>query len=140
MSRLNDPAAAAQAWQAGLSGSRQRYIDGVNGVDRAPGQMAAEAADRWANNTIAAKPRFAANSAAVTKETWAAAAAGKGADRLASGATAAQPKVQAVFNKLFPAISQVRASLPARGDLEANIARSGDFARKMAAKKGQFKA
>lgn len=140
MSKLDNPTAAAQKWATGLSGARQTYIDGINNTMTAPGQLAAAAADRWQANTIAAAPRYKANVAAVTIDQWKSAAINKGADRLSSGATQAQPKVEVVFGKLFPAIKGVVGSLPPRGNIDQNIARSGAFAKAMYAKKGSFKA
>lgn len=137
--KLDNPAASAQTWANRLGGSRQAYIDGVNATPTAPGQLAAAAGDRWLANTQASLPRFKANSAAVTKEQWATAAINKGADRLATGAAAAQPKMEAVFTKLFPAIRTEVQALPARGTIDQNIARSAQFARKMNARKGSFK-
>lgn len=139
MSKLDNPTAAAQSWASRLGGATQAYTDGVNGVQVAPGQLAAAAGDRWLQNTQASLPRFKANSAAVTREAWQQAAVSKGAPRLASGATAAQPKMEMVFTKLFPTIRNVRASLPARGDINQNIERSRQFALKMNAAKGSFK-
>jgi len=139
MSKLDNPTSAAAAWSQRLGAATQAYTDGVNAVTVAPGQLAAAAKDRWLANTQAAAPRFAANSAAVSREQWQAAAINKGAGRLASGASAAQPKMEAVFTKLFPAIRNVRASLPARGDINQNIERSRQMALKMNALKGTFK-
>ncbi len=139
MSKLDNPTQAAANWASRLGASTQAYTDGVNGVTVAPGQLAAAAKDRWLQNTTAAAPRFAANSAAVQLPTWQNAAVTKGAPRLASGAQSAQPKVEMVFAKLFPAIRNAVASLPARGTIDQNIERSAQFARKMNASKGTFK-
>lgn len=124
-------AEAAQKWVTNLSAAQPRYVAGVNAVNVAPGTLAARAADTWAINTAAAKPKFARNSAAVSLQEWQSVTASKGGQRLASGAQAAQAKTEAVFAKLFPAIQQAVSSLPPRGDLEQNIARSGAFARAM---------
>jgi predicted transcriptional regulator len=139
MSKLDNPTQAAQNWASRLGASTQAYTDGVNGVLVAPGQMAAAAGDRWAANTQAALPRFKANSAKVTREQWQQAAIAKGAPRLGSGAIAAQPKMETVFAKLFPAIKSAVGSLPARGTIDQNIERSRQFALKMNAAKGSFK-
>jgi predicted transcriptional regulator len=139
MSKLDNPSAAAQQWASRLGQATQAYTDGVNSVTVAPGQLAAAAGDRWMNNTAAALPRFKANSAAVSREQWQQAAISKGAPRLASGATAAQPKVEQVFAKLFPAIRNVVSSLPARGDINQNVERSRQFALKLNSMKGSFK-
>jgi hypothetical protein len=124
-------AEAAQKWATNLPASQQRYIDGVNAVSVSPGALAARAASTWAANTAAAQSKFARNSAAVSLQSWQQATATKGAQRLSSGAQAAQSKVEQTFAKLFPAIQQAVSSLPPRGDIEANIARSAAFARAM---------
>ena len=122
---------AAAKWAQNLPAAQQRYVDGVNSVTVAPGALAARAASTWAANTAAAQQKFARNSAAVTLQAWQQQTATKGAQRLASGAQAAQSKVEQTFSKLFPAIQQAVSSLPPRGDIEANIARSAQFARAM---------
>lgn len=124
-------AEAAQKWATALPAAQQRYTDGINAVNVAPGALAARAAPTWAANTAAAQSKFARNSAAVSLQAWQQAATTKGAQRLSSGAQAAQGKVEATFAKLFPAIQSAVSSLPPRGDLEANIARSAAFARAM---------
>lgn len=139
MSKLDNPTAAAQSWANRLGAATQAYTDGVNGVTVAPGQLAAAAGDRWLANTTASLNRFKANSAAVQLGPWQNAAISKGAPRLASGAQAAQPKMEMVFTKLFPAIRNAVQSLPARGTIDQNIERSAQFARKMNAAKGTFK-
>lgn len=139
MSKLDNPSQAAQNWASRLGASTQAYTDGVNGVTVAPGQLAAAAGDRWMANTTAALPRFKANSAAVSREQWQQMAITKGAPRLAQGASAAQPKVEQVFAKLFPAIRNAVSSLPARGTIDQNVERSRQFALKLNSMKGSFK-
>lgn len=139
MSRLDNPTAAAQNWASRLGGATQAYTDGVNAVTVAPGQLAAAAKNLWLQNTQAAVNRFAANSAAVQLPAWQQAAVTKGAPRLASGASTAQPKMEMVFSKLFPQIRNAVGSLPARGTIDQNIERSRQFALKMNSLKGTFK-
>lgn len=139
MAKLDNPQAAAQAWADRMGTARQAYIDGANGVKVAPGQLAAASGDRWANNTVASKPRYVANSAKVTKEQWVAAVTNKGADRLASGAAASKDKVALVFAKLFPAINSIVGSLPPRGDINQNIERSRKLALELNKMRGTFK-
>ena len=122
---------AAAKWAQNLPASQPRYIAGVQAVTVAPGALAARASAKWATNTAAAQQKFARNSAAVTLQEWQTQTATKGAQRLMSGAQAAQSKVEQTFAKLFPAIQQAVSSLPPRGDIEANIARSAAFARAM---------
>ena len=122
---------AAQRWAQNFGASGTRWAAGVQGVTVAPGQLAARAKQLWATNTAAAVDRFAANSAKVTREQWIEQTVTKGQPRLASGAQAAQPKVEAVFAKLFPFIQNAVNGLPPRGDIEANINRAAMFARAM---------
>ena len=128
---MPSPAEAAALWAQRLGGATQAYTNGVNAVTVAPGTLAARAGDTWANNTIAAKPRFIKNSQDVPLGVWQAAAVNKGAPRLASGAQAALPKMEAALTRVFGWINQVKGSLPPRGDIEANINRAGAFARGM---------
>lgn len=128
MSKLDNPGAAAQNWSTKLGSSTQAYTDGVNGVTVAPGQMAAASKQLWLTNTASAGDKFARNSAAVSRESWQNSAITKGAPRLASGAAAAQPKMEAAFQKLFPAIKSAVGSLPPRGTIDQNIERSRQFA------------
>jgi len=129
---MSDPATAAQRWAQNFGASGAKWAEGINGVTVAPGQLAARSKQLWITNTTAAADKFAANSARVTLQDWQTASINKGQGRLSSGAQQALPKVEAVFGRLFPFIAQVRNSLPPRGDLEANIARSAAFARGMA--------
>jgi hypothetical protein len=128
---------AAARWAQNLGASGARYTAGVQAVTVAPGQLAARAGQRWLANTQAALPRFTKNSAAVGLGDWQNAAVTKGAPRLASGAQAAQPKMEAALTRVFSQIAQVVGSLSPRGDIEANIARSAAFARGMNALKSK---
>lgn len=129
---LPSPTDAAARWAQNLGASQTKYTAGVQAVTTSPGQLAAAAADRYIAGVQASLPKFQANSAAVTLQAWQQAAVNKGAPRLATGAQQAQQKMGTVFTTLFPFIEQVRTSLPPRGDLEQNIARSAAFQRGMA--------
>lgn len=132
MGAMPNPSDAAARWAQNFGASGTKWAAGVNSVTVAPGQLAARAKQLWASNTAAAVDKFAANSAAVTLQDWQQTTVNKGQPRLAGGAQSAQPKVEAVFSRLFPYIASTVNSLPPRGDLEANIARAGAFARQMA--------
>lgn len=123
---------AAARWVQNTGGAVQRYTDGVKSVTVSPGQAAARQADLWARNTAAARNKFAANSAKVTLSDWQNATVTKGGQRLASGVQAAQGNYEQALSKLLPYIESARGSLPARGDIEANITRMTSFVRKMA--------
>lgn len=128
---LPNPSDAAAKWAQNLGAAGTSYTAGVQAVQQAPGQLAANASDRYMAGVQANLPKFKANVAAVTLADWQNAAVTKGAPRLATGATAAQPKMANVLTQLFPYIDQVRNSLPPRGDIEQNIARSAAFQRGM---------
>ncbi len=134
---MPSPTDAAATWAQRLGGAGPRWTAGVQAVTVAPGQLAARSKNLWATNTAAAVDRFAANSAKVTREQWIEQTISKGAPRLASGAQAAQGKMEQVFGRLFPFIERVTAGLPPRGDIEANINRAAMFARGMHAFKTQ---
>jgi hypothetical protein len=122
---------AAQTWATNFGAAGTKWAAGVNSVTIAPGQLAARAKQLWLTNTTAAVDRFAANSAKITLQDWQSTTVAKGQPRLSSGAQAALPKVEAAFAKLFPAIQNAVNALPPRGDIEANINRSAQFARAM---------
>lgn len=128
---LPNPSDAAAKWAQNLGAAGTAYTAGVQAVTTAPGQLAANASDRYLAGIQANVAKFKANVAAVDLATWQNQTVSKGAPRLATGATAAQPKMANVLQQLFPYIDQVRNSLPARGDLEQNIARSASFQRGM---------
>jgi hypothetical protein len=114
---------AAQNWVTGMGAAGPKYTAGVNAVKTAPGQLAAAAAPLWAANVAAAQPKFAKNVAAVTLPAWQNAATTKGAPRLASGATAAQPKMAAFMQSFIPVLTNAVNSLPPRGTYEQNTNR-----------------
>lgn len=121
----------AAKWSQNLGASTDRIKDGVMGVAVAPGQAAAAAKETWATNTLASKDKWASRTAGVTKEEWQNAMIEKGLNRIAGGASAAQPKFTTFMGRLLPHIDNVKRSLPARGTLEQNIARSAAFIRGM---------
>lgn len=126
-----DASTVAQKWATAMAGASTAYVAGVNAVTVAPGQAAAKQAAVWAQNTAAAQQKYARNVGAVSLGEWQQAAANKGAQRLASGASAAQPKVLNALQQLLPKIDAIKASLPPRGSLDQNIARMTQFVQQM---------
>lgn len=119
---------AAQNWVTGMSGATAKYTTGVQAVKVAPGQLAAAASARWAQNVAAAQQKFSANVAKVTLASWQNSAVTKGAPRLATGATAAQPKFQSFMTSFIPTLTNIVSGLPAGGTFEQNMARSMAYA------------
>lgn len=130
----------AQKWAQNLGSATQRITDGVDSVTVAPGQAAARQKQVWLQNLQKSADKWSSNVAAVPLSEWQSTMKTKGIPRIASGATAAQPKFTQFMGQLLPHIdAQVRA-LPPRGDLEQNITRLTSFVRgmsKFSYKKGQ---
>lgn len=126
------PEQIAAAWASRLAGSGQKITDGVNAVTTAPGQAAARQKGVWAQNVAASQDKWAARVAAVPLSDWQAAMRDKGVQRVATGAAAAQPKFAAFMGQLLPHIASVKGTLPARGNLDQNIARMTAFVQGMA--------
>lgn len=129
---MQTPDQISAKWAQGLASAGQRITDGVNGVTVAPGQAAAAQKQVWQQNTVASVDKWARNTAAVDLPTWRESMITKGLPRIASGATAAQPKFANFMNQLLPHIDAVKRGLPARGGLDQNIARMTAFVRGMA--------
>jgi maltooligosyltrehalose synthase len=118
-----DPNAAAQRWAQNLGASTQKITDGINGVQQAPGQAAAQQSQAYVQGVTRSVDKWRTNVAAVGLQEWKDAAINKGVARIASGAQAAQPKFAQFMTQFLPHVNQVKSTLPARGDLEQNIAR-----------------
>lgn len=127
-----DPSVIAARWAQNLGSATQKITDGVNAVTVAPGQAAARQKSVYLQNVQASVDKWASRTAAVPLEVWKQDMINKGVQRIASGATAAQPKFQTFMTALLPHIQSVNASLPARGNLDANINRMVAFTRGMA--------
>jgi hypothetical protein len=129
---------AAAAWVSGMGAAGPKYTAGVNAVRTAPGTLAAASAALWAQNVAAAQAKFAKNVGAVSLQAWQNAAATKGAPRLASGATAAQPKMQAFMTNFIPALTNIVNGLPQRGTFEQNVNRLTSYVNALHQQKGNF--
>lgn len=126
----------AAAPSAGAQWAKKTLMPKVN-----PIEAAKAASGRWlqAINT-AGETGFKAGLDRVDQNKMADTIQNQGPALYNSGVTAKAYKYTAAMNKVLPAIRNVVSSLPARGDLEANIARSAAFQRGMAATRGQNRA
>lgn len=118
------PDVIAANWASKLAASTQKITDGVNSVTVAPGQAAARQADVWLANLQASQAKWKARVSSVSLADWQNMMITKGVPRIASGATAAQPKFQAFMTQFLPYVQAGRNSLPARGTLDQNINRA----------------
>ena len=120
------PNQVAQKWQQRLSQSTQQITDGVNAVQQAPGAKAAQAKALWVQQVTAAADKWAQRTGAVTLDAWKAAMINKGIPRVATGAQAATPKVEAFMTQFLPhveAVAQRVRAMP-KGGLANGINRA----------------
>lgn len=125
------PEQIAKAWSSGLSSATSKITAGVNSVAVAPGQAAARQKQVYINNVTASADKWATNVARVSLSTWQQDMINKGIPRIATGAQAAESKFASFMGQLLPYIDQGKKSLPARGNLEQNIARMTAWVRHM---------
>lgn len=116
-----DEIAADWAQKLGASGDKIRR--GVAAVRAAPGQLAVRQKAVWQANTSASADKWAQKVGAVSLQQWQDDMTSKGIDRIASGATAAQPKMSSFLASFLPFLDRAKAALPPRGNFEQNIAR-----------------
>lgn len=132
------PDQLAAAWANNLAGAQARMQAGAQAVTTSPGQAAAAQQATWLANVTASANRWAQNVAAVTTQQWQQAYITKGLPRVATGAQAAQATFAQTLGRIIATEKTIVAGLPARGNLDQNIARSAAFARAMNAAKGTF--
>jgi len=108
---------------------------------RNPIQAAKDASARWLGNINAAgEAGFIAGLDRVDQNKMADTIQNQGPALYNAGVTAKAYKFEAAMTKLMPIIRSVQSSLPARGDIEANIARSAAMNRGLHAHKGEARA
>jgi hypothetical protein len=117
---------AADNWAASMQNVAAKVKAGVQSLQVSPTALAAAAVERQVAGVMRAaqsgKTASALNS--VSLSSWQNAMINKGSPRIASGATAAKPKMVSFMNQFLPFMQNLVANLPARGDLQTNISRA----------------
>lgn len=126
------PDQIATNWANNLAAASSKITAGINAVQVAPGQAAARQKAVYQANVVANTDKWAANTAAVTLQSWQQDTINKGVPRIATGAQAATTKFSAFMTKLLPYIASQKAQLPPRGNLQQNISRMTQFVQGMA--------
>lgn len=132
-----DPTQTAAKWAANMQNATTSITNGVNAVTQAPGEAAAAAVELWASRVAASKNRWATNVRAVSLQEWKTKMINVGIPRVASGAQANQPKMQAFLSWFLPAqdaVTQQTRAMP-KGSIEQSIARAANQIRGTAALK-----
>lgn len=120
------PDQAVAKWLTNIGAATDRMTAGAQRVQKAPGQAAAAAADKWLQRVTAAKAKFAANVARVSLQDWQNAYINIGIPRVSQGAQAKQHKVLAFQTEFLPYLSRGVAQIDAMPSttLEDGIARA----------------
>lgn len=128
---MKDPTTAAQKWSTNLAAATSSITAGVQAVTVAPGQAAARQKAAYVQGVNNSQDKWARNVAGVSLQSWQADMVNKGIPRIATGATAAEPKMATFLGQLLPYQERLKGTLPARGTLDQNIARMTSWVRGM---------
>jgi len=125
------PEQIAKNWSSRLASSTAKIQAGVENVNVAPGQMAARQKELYKARVQERADVWAKNVAGVSLSSWQQDMVNKGIPRIATGATNAEPKFAKFMGNLLPYIESGQKQLPARGNLDQNIARMTQWVRHM---------
>lgn len=133
----------ADQWAAQTKAAAPKYVAGVQATTKNPGELAAQAADKYASGVqdAVSSGRYAAGCRSVSPQQWKEACAKTGAQRISSGVDKGKPKMQVFLAEFLPAqdaITQAVRAMPST-TLEDRIARSAAQIRATAQLKGRFR-
>jgi len=122
------PSQIAEKWSRNLGASTASIQAGVDAVTVSPTEKAARAVDNYVSGVqrAVADGKYVAGLRRVSLSDWQQAMKGKGIARIASGAAAARPKMEAFLVEFLPHVEAGQRALESmpRGDLQTNIARA----------------
>lgn len=124
---LKSAAQATSNWVASMQNVTQKVTQGVQAVTQAPGIAAAAQQSAYLAGVQQSAGKWATNVAAVPLASWQQSMVSKGAPRMASGATAAQGKMQSAMTRVMGMIQNAISGLPARGPRGSNQGRMTQF-------------
>lgn len=127
------PEEYAQKWAQRTQAASQDYARGVMRVQQAPGAQAAAKKSTYLARVNESANKWASKVSAVTLAEWQQMASTKGAQNLATGVSAAQPKMSAAAGKLLSTVDTVRSRVKQMpGDtLQQRLARATAMAQGM---------
>lgn len=121
-----DPAFVAQKWASNTAASTESVRAGVMAVTVSPTEKAAANADGWVNGVARSREKFQRGLRRVGLGDWQQATIEKGVPRIATGAQAAQPKMESFMREFLPHVERVAQQVRAmpKGGLDNGIARA----------------
>lgn len=110
-----NPTDVAKKWAQNTGGATQAYIAGVQGVTTSPTAKAAANLGKYVQKTQDAvnSGKMARRLNSVSLGDWQQASTGRGAQKLAAGAQAAQPKMEAFMGQWLPFVYGVQSKIKA---------------------------
>lgn len=134
MARMT-PQEVAEKWRIRTQGASADYSKGIGRVTVAPGQKAAEKAEKMLAGIMESinSGEWARRVAGVSLEEWKRAAQDKGAGRIAEGVRNAEPKMRAFVAEIQPFMDSVISEVDNMPDttLEDRINRATVYMRRM---------
>lgn len=122
------PSQAADKWSRNLGAATTAIQQGVNNVTTSPTEKAARNVEAYAAGVqrAVADGKYVAGLRRVSLEEWKRSMLEKGIQRIASGASAAKPKMESFMTTFLPHIEAGKRALESmpRGSFEQNMARS----------------
>jgi hypothetical protein len=120
---VKDPVSVATKWHTNFSASGPSITAGVNAVTVAPGVKAAAKKALWLAKVTQSVDKWARNVSAVSLQSWQQAMLTTGLQRLQTGATTGEPKVQTFMTQFLPYLDRNKATIDAmdKSTLQASI-------------------